>query len=306
MKKEKLGGVVFPLVTPFHGEEETVNYEALDQLTDFVIENGATGVIPCGSTGELVSMTLEEQLQINRHVIEYVRGRVKVYACTGAYRTRNAVMLSKDAQEAGADGVMVVTPWYIIPNEPEAYAHYKAVRESVQIPLILYHNPYLTGTWLGEEIIARMYRDGIIDAIKDSAHDIFRHQTMRALTDDGFSIFYGYDNCPAEALTFYADGWITGVGTLFPAETVHLYQLAKAGKIEEAKRFSIERIRPYLRFFNEKTREGLPSPWLAIIKEGLTMRGIPVGVPRRPILPLPDSVRQDLKAVLTDMGYYRL
>ncbi|MPM79552.1 4-hydroxy-tetrahydrodipicolinate synthase [bioreactor metagenome] len=305
MIKFDMGGVVFPLVTPFEPETECVNFKALDVLIDFLIDNGATGVIPCGSTGELVSMTLEEQQQIIRHTIAYVNKRVKVYACTAAYRTSDAIILSKAAEEAGADAVMVVTPWYIIPNEEEAYLHFKAVRQEIKIPLLLYHNPYLTGCWLSENIIAKMYNDHIIDGIKDSAHDIFRHQNMRALTDAGFKIFYGYDNCPAEALSFYADGWITGVGTLFPAETVLLYQLAKAGRIEEAKEFTLQRIRPYLRFFNERTSEGLPSPWLAIIKEGLVMRGVPVGLPRKPIQPLPQSVREDLASVLKRYGYYK-
>ena len=307
MEKQKMGGVVFPLVTPFCGEDEHVNYPALDKLIDFLIENGATGVIPCGSTGELVSMTLEEQLEINRHTIEYVNNRCKVYACTGAYRTADAIMLSKAAEKAGADGVMVVTPWYITPNEEEAYDHYKAIRAEISIPLILYHNPYLTGCWLSEKLIAKLYNDGIIDAIKDSAHDIYRHQNMRALCrDDGFSIFYGYDNLPAEALMMYADGWITGVGTLFPAETVHVYDLCKAGKPLEARDYIMTVCRKYMHFFNEPTKEGLPSPWLAIIKEGLTMRGIPIGLPRKPIHPLPDSVRAELTAVMQDFGYYKL
>lgn len=233
--------------------------------------------------------------------------RCKVYACTGAYRTSDAILLSKAAEEAGADGVMVVTPWYITPNEEEAYDHYKAIRAELSIPLILYHNPYLTGCWLSEKLIARLYNDGIIDAIKDSAHDIYRHQNMRALCkDDGFSIFYGYDNLPAEALTMYADGWITGVGTLFPAETVHVYDLCKAGKPLEARDYIMTVCRKYMHFFNEPTQEGLPSPWLAIIKEGLTMRGIPIGLPRRPIHPLPDSVRAELTAVMRDFGYYKL
>ena len=158
-------------------------------------------------------------------------------------------------------GVMVVTPWYITPNEEEAYDHYKAIRAELSIPLILYHNPYLTGCWLSEKLIARLYNDGIIDAIKDSAHDIYRHQNMRALCkDDGFSIFYGYDNLPAEALTMYADGWITGVGTLFPAETVHVYDLCKAGKPLEARDYIMTVCRKYMHFFNEPTQEGLPSP----------------------------------------------
>ena len=305
MNKKGLDGVVFPLVTPFKGEREEVNFDGLKQLIDFLIENGASGVIPCGSSGELVSMTLEEQLAINEFTIKYVNKRVKVYACAGAYRTLDAVMLAKAAEDAGADGVMVVTPWYIHPNDPELYEHYKAVREVISIPLILYNNPYLTGCWTPAELVAKLYNDGIIDAIKDSDHDIYRHQTMRALTDSDFAIFYGYDNCPAEALTHYADGWITGVGTLFPAETVHLYNLAKAGKLEEAKDFSINTIRKYLRFFNDTTKEGLPSPWLAVIKEGLTMRGIDIGVPRKPILPLTDSVRDDLRNVMKEFGYYK-
>lgn len=130
---------------------------------------------------------------------------------------------------------------------------------------------------------------------------------MRALCkDDGFSIFYGYDNLPAETLTMYADGWITGVGTLFPAETVHVYDLCKAGKPLEARDYIMTVCRKYMHFFNEPTQEGLPSPWLAIIKEGLTMRGIPIGLPRRPIHPLPDSVRAELTAVMRDFGYYKL
>lgn len=304
MAKQTLGGVVFPLVTPFHGEREEINWEGFKQLIDFLIENGADGVIPCGSTGELVSMTLEEQLAVNEFTVKYVAGRVKVYACTAAYRTLDAVMLSKAAEKAGADGIMAVTPWYITPNEPELYAHYKAIRESVKCPILLYHNPYLTGCWVTADFIARLYNDGLIDGCKDSAHDIYRHQTMRALTDEGFGIFYGYDNCPAEALTFYADGWITGVGTLFPAETVRLYRMAKAGDVAGCKRFTLEIMRKYMHFFNEPTREGLPTPWLAIIKEGLTMRGVDIGVPRKPILPLPDSVRNDLRDTLKEMGHY--
>ena len=97
MEKPKLGGVVFPLVTPFN-EKEEVNYPALGQLIDFLIRNGATGVIPCGSTGELLSMTLEEQQTINEFTVRHVNKRVKVYACTAAYRTSDAVMLSKAAE----------------------------------------------------------------------------------------------------------------------------------------------------------------------------------------------------------------
>ena len=307
MARQKLTGIYIPVVTPFN-EDESINFAAIDEVAKFLAENGVDGIIPSGSTGEMIAMTKEEQMAVNKAYIQAGhKYGIKVVASTGAYRTGDVIEMSKAAEADGADGVMVVTPWYITPNEEEAYDHYKAIRAELSIPLILYHNPYLTGCWLSEKLIARLYNDGIIDAIKDSAHDIYRHQNMRALCkDDGFSIFYGYDNLPAEALTMYADGWITGVGTLFPAETVHVYDLCKAGKPLEARDYIMTVCRKYMHFFNEPTQEGLPSPWLAIIKEGLTMRGIPIGLPRRPIHPLPDSVRAELTAVMRAFGYYKL
>ena len=202
MARQKLTGIYIPVVTPFN-EDESINFAAIDEVAKFLAENGVDGIIPSGSTGEMIAMTKEEQMAVNKAYIQAGhKYGIKVVASTGAYRTGDVIEMSKAAEADGADGVMVVTPWYITPNEEEAYDHYKAIRAELSIPLILYHNPYLTGCWLSEKIIAKLYNDGIIDAIKDSAHDIYRHQNMRALCkDDGFSIFYGYDNLPAEALT---------------------------------------------------------------------------------------------------------
>ena len=113
MPKEKPEGIFIPMVTPFKASDESVDLSGLREVTNFLVENGVDGIIPSGSTGEFIAMSHEEQKQVNAAVCEYAAGRVKVFCSTGAYRARDAVDLSQAAEAAGADGVMVVTPWYM-------------------------------------------------------------------------------------------------------------------------------------------------------------------------------------------------
>lgn len=303
MAKEKPEGIFIPMVTPFKESDESVDFSGLKEVTDFLIENGVNGLIPCGSTGEFVAMSHEEQMAVNEAVCHYAAGRVKVFCSTGAYRTKDAVEMSKAAEAAGADGVMVVTPWYMAPNEEELYLHYKAIREAIKIPIMLYHNPYYSTCLLSDEFMARLYNDGIIDAVKERQADVYRQQDLRYLTDDGFGIFYGYDICPVESVSMWADGWVCGTGNLFPKENVTVFNLAKQGKIEEAKKYHFEKVRPYLPLFLEKTSKGLPCPWLQVLKEGLKMRGINAGVARKPVQPMPQDYRDKLHKILKQYGY---
>ncbi len=303
MNTKKLEGIFIPMVTPFKPSDESIDFSGLKEVTDFLIGNGVDGVIPSGSTGEFVAMSNEEQKQVNAAVCEYAAGRVKVFCSTGAYRTRDAVDLSVSAEAAGADGVMVVTPWYMAANEEELYAHYKAIRKAIKIPIMIYHNPYYSTCLMSDEFMARLYNDGLIDAVKERQADVYRQQNLRALTDDGFGIFYGYDICPVESVSMWADGWVCGTGNLFPRENKTVYDLAKARKIDEAQKYHFEKIRPYLPLFTEKTAKGLPCPWLSVLKEGLKLRGINAGVARKPVMGLPDDVIAKLKDVLKAYGY---
>lgn len=303
MSKKKPEGMYVPMVTPFNAADESVDFSGLREVTEFLIKNGVDGLIPSGSTGEFVAMSHEEQKKVNAAVCEYAAGRVKVFCSTGAYRTSDAVDLSKSAEAAGADGVMVVTPWYMAPNENELYEHYKAIRKAVSIPIMIYHNPYYSTCLMTDEFIARLYNDGLIDAVKERQGDVYRQQDLRALTDDGFGIFYGYDICPVESVSMWADGWVCGTGNLFPKENKTVFDLAKARKIDEAQKYQFEKIRPYLPLFTEKTAKGLPCPWLSVIKEGLRLRGINAGVARKPVLGLSDDMKEKLKKVLKKYGY---
>lgn len=303
MAREKLTGIFIPMVTPFNADE-SINFNGIKECTDFLAENGVTGIISAGSTGEMIALTPEEQIQVNRAAVKAADGRIKVVCSTAAYRTKDVVEMSKAAEADGADGVMIVTPWYMAPNEKELFKHYEAVRKAISIPIMLYHNPYYSTCLLSDEFMAKLYNEGLIDAVKERQADVYRQQDLRYLTDDGFAIFYGYDVCPVESLTCWADGWICGTGNLFPKENTEVYHLAKARKVEEAMKAHFEKIRPYLPLFTKPTAEGMPTPWLQIIKEGMKLRGVDAGYCRKPVLSeLPADVMNTLKAVLKEYGY---
>ncbi len=305
MQKEKVGGLFVPMITPFRPEDESIYEEGIRNYTNFLIDNGVDGLIPCGSSGEFVAMETEEQIRVNELVCENANGRAKVFCGTAAYSTKKTIELSRHAQASGADGVMVVTPWYLTPNEDELYAHYAALREAIDIPIMLYHNPYYTGCLMTDEFMAKLYNDGIIQAIKERQADVFRVQKLRYLTDSGFSIFYGYDVSEIEALVMGADGWVAGLGNLFPAENKKIISLMNEGKLKEAIEWHMTKIMPYLQLFMSPTAKGYGTPWMALLKEGLAMRGVDVGVPRKPLQALESAEKEKLRSLLALYGHLK-
>lgn len=303
MAREKLSGIFIPMVTPFN-EDESINFSGIKECTDFLVENGVTGIIPSGSTGEMIALSTEEQIAVNRATVKAAAGRIKVVCSTGAYRTLDVVAMSIAAEEDGADGVMVVTPWYMAPNENELFKHYEAIRKAIDIPIMMYHNPYYSTCLMTDEFMAKLYNEGLIDAVKERQADVFRQQDLRYLTDESFGIFYGYDITPVESLSCWADGWVCGTGNLFPKENTEVFQLAKERKMEEAMKAHFTKVRPYLPLFTKPTAEGMPSPWLQLIKEGMKLRGVDAGYCRKPVISeVPPDVMQNLKTVLKEFGY---
>ena len=303
MAREKLEGIYIPVITPFN-KDESINFSAIKEVAKFLGENGVTGIIPSGSTGEMVALTKEEQIAVNKAYIEAGHDNgLKVVASTGAYRTNDVVEMSKAAESDGADGIMAVTPWYMGPNEKELVAHYKAIHDSINIPVMLYHNPYYSTVLMSDKFMAKLYNEGCIDAVKERQADVYRQQNLRRLTDDNFGVFYGYDVCPVECLNCWTDGWVCGTGNLFPSENAEVYNLAKARKTVEAMKAHEEKIWPYLHLFSEADSNG-DILWLQIIKEGLKLRGVDAGYCRKPVLSeLPEETMDRLKATLKHYGY---
>ena len=303
MGKEKFTGLYVPMITPFKAEDESIWEEAIYRYTDFFFFFCVDGLIPCGSSGEFISMETTEQNRVNEMVCDAAKGRVKVFCGTAAYSTKKTIELSKHAEASGADGVMVVTPWYLTPNEDELYAHYAALRSAIHIPIMLYHNPYYTNCLMTDEFMAKLYNDGLIQAIKERQADVFRIQRLRYLTDEGFSIFYGYDVSEIEAFVMGADGWVAGIGNLFPAENKKIVTLMREGRQSEAIQWHMSKIMPYLELFMKPTKKGYGTPWMAFLKEGLSMRGIDVGIPRKPLQALQPAEREELRSLLKFYGY---
>ena len=184
MARAKLTGIFIPVVTPFN-EDESINFAAIDEVTRFLAENGVDGIIPSGSTGEMIAINKEEQKAINKaYIAAGHKYGIKVVASTAAYHTPDVIEMSQAAEADGADGVMVVTPWYMGPDKQALYNHYKAIHESISIPLMMYHNPYYSTVLLDDRFIAKLYNEGCIDAIKERQADVFRQQNLRRLTDE--------------------------------------------------------------------------------------------------------------------------
>ena len=299
----KLEGIYIPVITPFN-KDESINFSAIKEIAKYLGENGVTGIIPSGSTGEMIALTKEEPIAVNKAYIEAGHDAgLKVVASTGAYRTEDVVEMSRAAESDGAEGIMAVTPWYMGPNKKELYQHYKTIHESINIPVMMYHNPYYSTVLMDDEFMAKLYNDGCIDAIKERQADVYRQQNLRRLTDDNFGLFYGYDVCPVECLTCWSDGWVCGTGNLFPAENAEVYNLAKEKKTAEAMKAHEEKIWPYLHLFAKPDSNG-EVLWLQIIKEGLKLRGIDAGYCRKPVLSeLPEETMIRLKNTLKHYGY---
>lgn len=297
---EKLHGVWPPMITVF---DENGKFDEAGQRKhiNWLIENGVHGIIPCGSTGEFIALSDEERKRVVEVTVDEVNGRVKVYAHTAHYRTDKTIELSLHAQEVGADGVMIVSPYYLPRNREEVKNHYRKIREAIDIPIMLYNNPHFSHFDMTPEFIAELYKEGIISSVKEGEGEQRRTQDLLYLTDGGLSIFYGFDVTVVEALMMGADGWVAGTANLIPRHAVKVYELAKAGKYDEAKELWWE-TRKFIDLCTQPWK-GEGAPWLAILKEGLNMIGQTGGSLLPPTMPLDDEMRAKLRTVLTELGY---
>jgi len=299
----EIKGIFTPMLTIFK-KDGSIDEESTRSHVNYLIGQGIHGIIPCGSTGEFVAMTEGEKKKVIKIVIEEVGGRIPVYASTGSYSTQLTVELSQYAEEIGADGVMIITPYYLPRKEDEIYEHYKAISESIDIPIMLYHNPHFSGITLTDDFIAKCYKDGLITAVKEGEGETGRIFNLRNKTDDNFKIFYGFDETVVEALMMGADGWVAGTSNMIAKYCVKVFELAGEGdKYEEAKELW-GKMKVFLDLVLYKWPDGSNPPWLALMKEGLNMIGQKGGYPRKPAFPLDkydDIYREKLEKSLKEL-----
>lgn len=289
----KIHGIIPAMATPFHADE-SLNVDALGQLVEHLIEGGVHGLFPTGSQGEFYALTPGERQRIWDVVVEATRGRVPVYAGTGATTTREVITLNRLAERVGISAVSVITPYFISPTQEELYRHYTEIADATSLPIILYNNPGRTGGLnLSADLVARLASHPNIVGVKDSSGDFSLTMAYLSRTDEDFAVLLGRDTLIYAGLMHGAKGAIAASANVAPSLVVEIYEAFVAGDIARA-REAQERLAPLRHAFSLGT-------FPVMVKEALTMIGIPAGPARKPVGPMPPEQREKLHQVLEAM-----
>ena len=228
-------GAIVAIVTPFKNGE--VDEERYRELIEFQLENGTDGIVPCGTTGESATLSHEEHDRVIEIAIDQVKKRVPVIAGTGSNSTKEAIRLTRHAHEVGADGALMVTPYYNRPTQEGLYQHYKAVAEEVPIPVIPYNVPSRTGTNLLPETDARLAKISNIVGIKEASGDLKQISKVIQLCGDDFDVLSGDDFTVLPLLAVGGKGVISVVSNVAPADMAGLVDAFEAGDYAKAREF---------------------------------------------------------------------
>ncbi len=289
----KLEGTFVVNVTPFDSNDQ-VDLQAMRSLVDYFIDCKVDGIFVGGSTGEFAYLTPEEHMKIIETVVTHVRERVPVLAGTAACATKQAVAFTKYAETVGADGAVVVPPFYHRPTEEGIIHHYKAISEAVNFPIMVYNNPSTAKVDLQPELIKKLSDFDNIRYVKESSGDVSRVYKIRKATNDKMTVFCGADNLMLESYLMGATGFICVAANFLPFDTSEVYRLFKAEKLGEAKTL-YEKLLPVLNFLEDTGKFAQAS------KAALRMSGRSVGLTRSPLMPLNSSEEQQLKDLLSQI-----
>lgn len=289
-------GVIVPMVTPFRRDEgQTVNYEAGERLVERIIAGGASGIFTFGSNGEFHVCTPDEKVAFSRFVVERAAGRVPVYVGTGSCSTREAVEMSKRAEDAGASAVSVVNPYFMRVSDAEVVGYYEAVAESVKIPVLMYNIPKSTGTNLSPEVVARVAEVDNVRGVKDSSGSMENLAAyVEAARGKGVDVLVGSDGRISEAHALGASGAIAGTANLITGVVVSLWRALEAGDAGAAAALQadIEPLRDVLHMGSAPQT----------LKRALELAGVPVGPARRPVAETAPEVDERVRAMLDHYG----
>jgi 4-hydroxy-tetrahydrodipicolinate synthase len=232
-----LSGAYTALVTPFHDDAgQTIDFEAFDALVEAQVAGGITGIVPCGTTGESPTLTSEEHRALVERSVARARGRVQVVAGTGSNSTREAVALSRAAEKAGVDAVMVVVPYYNRPTQEGLVAHFVEVAKSVSCPVVVYNIPARTGVDLSPEALAQICEQAPnVVATKEATGNVLRAQKLVATLGDRLTVLSGDDALTLPMIAVGARGVISVTSNLLPAAVALMTRLALEGKFVEAR-----------------------------------------------------------------------
>lgn len=282
------------IVTPFH-EDGSINYDMLDQLIDYHCEKGTDSIIICGTTGESATMTEEEHLECVKFTIDQVKGRVPVIAGTGSNCTRTAIDMSKEAAEYGADGLLLVTPYYNKATQAGLIDHYTAVAKEAKAPIIMYSVASRTGCNIEPATVAALVKnvDNIV-GVKEASGNISQVAKIMALTDGNIDLYSGNDDQIVPLLSLGGKGVISVLANVAPKETHDICEKFFAGDVAGSAALQLKAIPLIEQLFCEVN----PIP----VKKAVSLMGFECGPLRMPLTELTPEHQKSLAQAMKDFG----
>jgi len=286
-------GTFTALVTPFRNDR--LDEAAFEQLIESQIENGITGIVPVGTTGESPTLDHDEHIRVIELAVKASRGRVKVIAGTGSNSTVEAIELTQEAEKAGADACLHVAPYYNKPSQEGLFRHFKAISAATNLPIVLYSIPGRCGIEIGVETVRRLAEScPNIVAIKESGGSVDRVNALRAVLPDSFDILSGDDYITLAFMAAGARGVVSVASNLIPREVVEMVGAAANGKFDVAQKIQ-ERLYP---LFRDLFIEPNPAP----IKTALAWAGRMTPDVRLPLCEMSGANAKKLRATVDKLG----
>lgn len=285
-------GSIVAIITPF--KDNKVDEECYRELIEFQIEAGTSAIVPCGTTGESATLTMEEHSRVIDVAVEAVNKRVPVIAGTGGNSTREAIELTEHAKKAGADATLQVTPYYNKPTQEGLYQHFKAIAAAAPLPQVLYNVPGRTSVNLLPETVARLAELPEVVAIKEASGDLVQMAEIVRLTGDKITLLSGDDNVILPVLGVGGKGVISVVANIVPRDTADVIKAWEDGNFERAKEL-FYRLFPLCQAMFYETN---PIP----VKTSLALMGKIREEMRLPLAPMSPANRERLQKALNEYG----
>ncbi|HZJ94843.1 MAG TPA: 4-hydroxy-tetrahydrodipicolinate synthase [Thiopseudomonas sp.] len=286
-------GSMVALVTPMNAQGE-LDWQALNRLVEFHLQEGTSALVAVGTTGESATLNVEEHIEVIQRVVEQVNGRIPVIAGTGANCTREAIVLTKNAKQVGADACLLVTPYYNKPTQEGLYQHFKHIAETVDIPQILYNVPGRTVCDMQADTVVRLSAVDNIVGIKEATGDIARAKDIIARVPSDFYVYSGDDATAYELMLAGGKGNISVTANIAPKAMQELCQAALAGDAERAKQLNDQLMPLHENLFLEANP--IPVKW-ALHEMGLIGSGI-----RLPLTWFSEQYQDTLRQAMRQSG----
>ncbi|MBR4210136.1 MAG: 4-hydroxy-tetrahydrodipicolinate synthase [Lachnospiraceae bacterium] len=287
-------GAGVAIITPFHADG-SVNYEKLDELLDYQINNGTDAIIICGTTGESATLSEEEHSAVIAHTVKYVNHRVPVIAGTGSNATYTAIQLSTAAEKDGADAILVVTPYYNKATQKGLYEHYKAVADAVSVPIIVYNVPSRTGCNILPATLAKLHKEcKNIVAVKEASGNITQIADVAQMCGPDFCIYSGNDDQIVPILSLGGKGVISVLSNIAPKQTHDIVAKYLAGDLAGSLKMQLDAMPLIHALFCEVN----PIP----VKHAANLMGMEVGPLRAPLCEMEPANLERLKKEMVAYG----